>query len=141
MNHYTGRKIGIFTDAHALVEPTVAALIDMKKNNIHEIYSLGDNVGVGPNPGEVIELLRNYSVISIAGNSEEYCTLGIEPFSSSVCKIEYNNNALLYLFSIKFVQNIIINFILHESLSSMLKIMQKFDFVNTLFNDIIKKWY
>ncbi len=82
MDKYTGRKIGIFTDAHALLEPTLAILQEMKKNQISEIYSLGDNIGVGPNPSEVMNLLRSYDVISVAGNSEEYCTLGLEPFAT-----------------------------------------------------------
>ncbi len=76
------RKIAIFTDAHALLEPTRAALEDMYRRGITEIYSLGDNIGVGPNPGEVIDLLEDYSVKSISGNAEEYVRLGIEPFSS-----------------------------------------------------------
>lgn len=79
---YTGRKIAIFTDAHGLLEPTKAALEDMANKGINEIYSLGDNIGVGPNPSEVLDLLREYGVKSIAGNSEDYIILGIEPFSS-----------------------------------------------------------
>lgn len=79
---YTGREVAVFTDAHGLYEPTKAALEDMSKRGIMEIYSLGDNVGVGPNPNEVIKLLHDYGVKSVAGNSEEYCTLGIEPFAS-----------------------------------------------------------
>lgn len=82
MANYTGRKVAIFTDAHGLYEPTLAALEDMKNKGITEIYSLGDNIGVGPNPDKVIELLEDYNVQSIAGNSEEYVTLGIEPFAS-----------------------------------------------------------
>ncbi len=82
MSNYTGRQIAIFTDSHALLEPTVAALEDIKKRGITEIYSLGDNIGVGPNPGEIIDLLEKNNVISIAGNSEEYVTLGTEPFRS-----------------------------------------------------------
>lgn len=76
------KKIAILTDAHGLYEPTKAALDDMKEKGITEIYSLGDNIGVGPNPGEVIDLLEEYNVTSVAGNSEEYVTLGIEPFAS-----------------------------------------------------------
>lgn len=76
------RKIAIFTDAHALLEPTVAVLDDIKKRGITEIYSLGDNIGVGPNPKEVINLLVENNVTSLAGNAEEYVTLGIEPFYS-----------------------------------------------------------
>lgn len=79
---YTGREIAIFTDAHGLFEPTSAALDDIDRRGIKEIYSLGDNIGVGPNPGEVLDLLNEYGVISIAGNGEEYCNLGIEPFKS-----------------------------------------------------------
>lgn len=82
MKDQNPRKIAIFTDAHALLEPTVAVLEDIKKRGITEIYSLGDNIGVGPNPKEVIQLLKENNVTSVAGNSEEYTTLGIEPFQS-----------------------------------------------------------
>lgn len=79
---YTGRQVAIFTDAHGLYEPTKAALEDMKKRGINEIYSLGDNIGVGPDPDKVIDLLVEYDVHSVAGNAEEYVRLGIEPFYS-----------------------------------------------------------
>lgn len=39
-NLYTGREIAIFTDAHALLEPTKAALEDIDRRGIREIYSL-----------------------------------------------------------------------------------------------------
>ena len=81
-NDLNNKKIAIFTDVHALLEPAQAALEDMHKRGITEIYSLGDNIGVGPNPSEVMDLLEEYGVKSLAGNSEEYLTLGIEPFSS-----------------------------------------------------------
>lgn len=77
---YTGREIALITDAHSLYEPTLAVLEDIRKNGIKEIYSLGDNVGVGPNPHEVLRLFEDYNVTSIAGNSEYYNTLGIMPF-------------------------------------------------------------
>ena len=74
------RKIAIISDVHALLEPLEAVLEDMKKRGITEIYSLGDNIGVGPNPSEVLELLERYDVKSVRGNSEEYCLLGHEAF-------------------------------------------------------------
>ena len=77
---YTGREVAVFTDCHSMYEPTLAVLEDIRRNGITEIYSLGDNVGGGPNPREVVELLEEYGVVSIAGNSEYYCTLGVEPF-------------------------------------------------------------
>ena len=75
------KKIAIFTDAHGLLEPLEAAMADIKRRGITEIYSLGDNIGFGPNPSEVIDLLEENNVISIAGNSEEYVTLGTAPFT------------------------------------------------------------
>ena len=81
-NKYTGRQIAVLTDVHGLLEPLEAALDDINRRGITEIYSLGDNIGVGPNPSEVIDLLLEYGVKSVAGNSEDYVTLGIEPFKS-----------------------------------------------------------
>lgn len=82
MNEYTGREIAILTDCHALLEPLQAVLADIKRRNIHEVYSLGDNLGLGPNPSETLNLLLDNNVISLKGNYEEYLTLGIEPFRS-----------------------------------------------------------
>ncbi len=80
-NEYTGREIALFTDSHAMYEPTLAILEDIKKRGIKEIYSLGDNVGLGPNPDLVHDLLQEYSVKSICGNSEYYNILGTTPFT------------------------------------------------------------
>ncbi len=75
-----GRQIAIFTDVHGLVEPLNAILDDIKKRNIKEIYSLGDNIGVGPNPNEVLDILEKNNIKSVAGNAEYYTILGVEPF-------------------------------------------------------------
>lgn len=66
------RQIAIITDPHALYEPTMACLIDIKNKGITEIYSLGDNIGHGPSPKETLELLEQYNVKSILGNHELY---------------------------------------------------------------------
>ena len=82
MTKYTGRQIAIFADIHGLLYPTIAILNDIKKRGISEIYSLGDNIGVGPNPSQVLDLLGENGVKTINGNSEDYSTIGIEPFKS-----------------------------------------------------------
>ncbi len=74
------RQIAVFTDVHGLYEPLEAILKDMEKRGIKERYSLGDNIGLGPNPKEVMDLLEEYHVISIAGNNEEYINLSTAPF-------------------------------------------------------------
>lgn len=85
MDNYTGREIAIFTDVHGLYEPLLSILDDIKSRGIKEIYSLGDNIGVGPNPSEVLELLFANNVKLINGNNEEYVLLGIDPFSHFFC--------------------------------------------------------
>ena len=82
MKKYTGRMIAIFTDVHALIEPLEAIISDIKKRGIKEIYSLGDNIGDGPNPHEVMEIIRKNNIISVAGNAEYYAILNVEPFMS-----------------------------------------------------------
>lgn len=90
MNYmYTGRKIAIFTDVHGLLEPMESVIKDITNRGINEIYSLGDNIGVGPSPCDVIDMLEFYDIKSVAGNSEEYCTLGIEPFCLYFDKEKY----------------------------------------------------
>jgi hypothetical protein len=63
-----------------MYEPTLAILEDMKRRGISEIYSLGDNVGLGPNPVEVFDLLDEFGVKSVAGNAEYYNTIGTDAF-------------------------------------------------------------
>jgi len=85
------KQIAIFTDTHALLEPLEVVLKDIKNRGITEIYSLGDNIGIGPNPKEVLDLLDEYNVKSIAGNHEEYISLGISPFHSYLSRNDINN--------------------------------------------------
>ena len=77
---YTGREIAIFTDVHGLLEPMEALINDIERRGIREIYSLGDNIGFGPSPCEVVDILECYNIKSVAGNAEEYYTLGVEPY-------------------------------------------------------------
>ena len=79
-NSYTGREVALFTDSHSMYEPTLAVLEDIRRHGISEIYSLGDNIGDGPNPVEVFELMRDYGVVTVSGNSEFYNTLGLDSF-------------------------------------------------------------
>ncbi len=74
------KKIAIFSDSHGLFEPTLAILEEARKNGCTEIYSLGDNIGAGPNPKEVMDLLKTYNVKSVKGNHECYLVDGIKKF-------------------------------------------------------------
>lgn len=88
---YKKREIAIITDCHGLKEPLEATLKDIRLRGIEEIYSLGDNIGVGPNPNEVMKLLIANKVKSVAGNAEYYISLGIAPFVSYFDLEKLNN--------------------------------------------------
>lgn len=88
---YTNRKIAIFTDIHGLNEPLEAVINDVIRRGITEIYSLGDNIGVGPSPCEVIDNFIFYDIKSVAGNAEEYCNLGIASYSFYFDSNKFNN--------------------------------------------------
>jgi len=51
-------KIAFISDIHSNLSAFEAVLIDVEKNNIDEVYFLGDIVGYGPMPNECIELLQ-----------------------------------------------------------------------------------
>lgn len=80
-------RIGVITDLHGMYEPTLAVLEDMRSKGITEIYSLGDNIGFGPNPHEVLELLRKYNVTSTYGNHEIYAVDGMDALSEHMATL------------------------------------------------------
>lgn len=86
-------KIGVLTDIHGMYEPTLAILEDMRRKGITEIYSLGDNIGFGPNPHEVMELLRKYNVKSVYGNHEIYAIDGMEALKDHLASISKSSIA------------------------------------------------
>ena len=61
----------ILADIHANLEAFQAVLYDANSRGpIDQLWCLGDIVGYGPNPGEVIDLLREHDHLSIAGNHD-----------------------------------------------------------------------
>ncbi|MEJ2688345.1 MAG: metallophosphoesterase family protein [Deltaproteobacteria bacterium] len=73
-------RLAFISDIHANLQAFQAVLTDIEKLQATEIFSLGDNIGYGPQPEEVINLLRKRNIASIMGN-HEYALL-----SSNYCK-------------------------------------------------------
>ncbi|EDS77612.1 phosphodiesterase, family subfamily [Clostridium botulinum C str. Eklund] len=61
-------KIAIFSDVHGNLEALKAVLSDIKSKNVDRIVCLGDLVGYGPFPNEVIDIVRNENILNIVGN-------------------------------------------------------------------------
>ncbi len=67
------RKLAFISDIHSNIEALDNVIHDIKKKNIpnEDIYCLGDLVGYGPRPNEVIELIKDYEIRTIMGNYDE----------------------------------------------------------------------
>ena len=65
-------KIAIISDIHGNLEALTAVLerLNSCAMSVERIISLGDNIGYGPNPNEVMTLLAREKVASILGNHE-----------------------------------------------------------------------
>jgi len=64
-------KIALFSDVHANLPALKAVLADIDSKNPDAIYCQGDLVGYAPYPNEVINLIRERKIPTIAGNYDE----------------------------------------------------------------------
>jgi len=61
----------VISDIHSNIEALNAVLNSIKANNCDKIICLGDLVGYGPRPNEVIEKISELNIDSIMGNYDE----------------------------------------------------------------------
>ena len=61
-------RIALLGDVHANLPALDAVLADAKKRGVDQIWNIGDFVGYGAYPDEVVKRLRNEGAISIIGN-------------------------------------------------------------------------
>ncbi len=75
-------KIAVLSDIHSNLEALTAVLEDIQKQDVQEIYCLGDVLGYGPNPNEVMDLAREFQ-LTLLGNHDGavYDNEGIEHFN------------------------------------------------------------
>jgi predicted phosphodiesterase len=66
-------RIAIFSDIHGNMDAFQQVLIDISKSNIDAVFCLGDNIGYGPEPEEVVRLLQEETIPSVVGNHELAC--------------------------------------------------------------------
>ncbi len=63
-------KIAIISDLHANLQAWDAVLDDISDQDVHEIICLGDLVGYGPRPAEVVRSVREYARFFVMGNHD-----------------------------------------------------------------------
>lgn len=63
-------RTAILSDIHSNATALLAVLRNIESSNVDEIISLGDNIGYGPEPEKVINILRARGIPSVTGNHE-----------------------------------------------------------------------
>ena len=99
-------KYGIISDIHSNLEALNIVLSNLK--DIDKLICLGDIVGYGPNPNECVEVIKNLSIPTVAGNHDKAVIgeLSIEWFNRDAAdavrwtQIEISGKNLEYLKSL-----------------------------------------
>ena len=63
-------KVAVLADIHGNLEAFEAVRADLELQGARRVISLGDNIGYGPDPEEVVLLLQQLGYISVLGNHE-----------------------------------------------------------------------
>lgn len=98
-------KIAVISDIHANLEAFVQVLADIDRSNVDEVVSLGDNIGYGPEPDKVVQLIRERKIPSVMGNHEMVVTdrAHLEWFNPTARKSLQDTIALLSNESIDYI--------------------------------------
>jgi predicted phosphodiesterase len=65
------KTITIFSDIHANLPALQAVLQDMDQCGLTDLYCLGDLVGYGTFPNEVIQIIRERQIATLMGNDDQ----------------------------------------------------------------------
>jgi len=63
-------RVAVISDIHGNLEAFKQVLIDIGKSNIDNTICLGDNIGYGPEPEQVIDMIKDRNIPTVMGNHE-----------------------------------------------------------------------
>ena len=63
-------RMAVISDIHANLEALKQVLTDIDGSNIDRIICLGDSIGYGPEPEQVVAMINDHHIPSILGNHE-----------------------------------------------------------------------
>jgi len=79
-------RLAIISDIHGNLEAFRQVLKDMDASSVDDVVCLGDSIGYGPDPEEVVRLLRRRNIASVMGNHELAAV-------DEVCLVTMNSSA------------------------------------------------
>lgn len=76
-------RVALLSDIHANLPALEAVLADVERHDIHAVWVLGDIVGYGADPNEVVAALRAAEAIAVVGNHDAVAVgrIGAEAFN------------------------------------------------------------
>ena len=75
-------KRAIISDIHGNLEALQAVLEHIRKQDVDELYCLGDIIGYGPNPCECLDLVIEHCTVCLLGNHDQGALFDPEGFNS-----------------------------------------------------------
>ncbi len=63
-------KIAVISDIHGNMEAFARVLEDIDEFGVDAVYCLGDNIGYGPEPDQVVQMVRSREISTVMGNHE-----------------------------------------------------------------------
>ncbi len=99
-------KIGVISDVHSNLYSLMGAYSELEREEVDTVICIGDIVGYGPHPNEVISFIKRKKIISLAGMYDlavvenDFSFIGentINNFSLKFTRDELTKNNLYYL--------------------------------------------
>lgn len=63
-------RIAVLSDIHGNLEALEAVFEDMVRLDVSEVFCLGDLIGYGPDPDQVVQFIKDRGIHSVIGNHE-----------------------------------------------------------------------
>jgi predicted phosphodiesterase len=82
-------RLALISDIHGNLEALNAVLADIAKQDIDEIYCLGDVVGYGPNPCECLDLVMKKCKLTVLGNHDQAALFDPDGFNPVALRAIY----------------------------------------------------
>jgi predicted phosphodiesterase len=99
---HAGRVVAVFADAHAHADALEAVIAAATAHGVDELWSLGDMVGHGPDPEQVVARTRECCRVALLGN-HDYLALRDDPATPSIAlaRARLDEDALAWMRSRK----------------------------------------
>jgi len=71
-------RCAFISDVHSNFEALAAVVKEIDRLGIKKIFSAGDIIGYGPDPGSCIDLFRRRGIVSVLGNHDAFVAEGMD---------------------------------------------------------------